>query len=87
MPAATMTSKGQTTIPAEVRRRLGLEAGDRIDFVEVAEDRFEIRPAHGSVGTLRGFLSQWAGPVTSERVSDDDEIMVAVTEADARDGQ
>lgn len=32
MPVATITSKGQVTIPLEVRRRLRLKAGDRIDF-------------------------------------------------------
>ena len=35
MPTATMTSKGQITIPIEVRKALGLDAGDKIDFVEI----------------------------------------------------
>ncbi len=29
---STLTSKGQITLPAELRRRWGLKAGDRIDF-------------------------------------------------------
>jgi len=29
---ATLTSKGQITLPAELRRRWGLKPGDRIDF-------------------------------------------------------
>ena len=33
MRDATLTSKGQVTIPAEVRRRLGLQPGDHIGFV------------------------------------------------------
>ena len=78
MPTATLTAKGQTTIPVEVRRRLGLEAGDRIDFVEVAADRYEIRPAHGSVRALSGFLADWGSP----RTADDDAIMAAVAESD-----
>ncbi len=34
MPAAIVTSKGQITIPKAVREALGVETGDRIDFVE-----------------------------------------------------
>ena len=30
--SATVTSKGQVTVPADIRRRLGLKAGDRLDF-------------------------------------------------------
>ncbi len=33
MQTSTLTSKGQVTIPAEVRRRLGLRAGDRVGFI------------------------------------------------------
>jgi AbrB family looped-hinge helix DNA binding protein len=33
MQTSTLTVKGQVTIPAEVRRRLGLNAGDRVAFV------------------------------------------------------
>jgi len=78
MPTATITSKGQTTIPAEVRRRLRLEPGDRLDFIEVADGRYELRPAHGSLRDLHGFLADWASP----RISDDDAIMAAVAQDD-----
>lgn len=33
MQASTLTSEWQVTIPAEVRRRLGLHPGDRVAFV------------------------------------------------------
>ncbi len=33
MQTSTLTSKGQVTIPAEVRRRPGLRAGDRVGFI------------------------------------------------------
>ncbi len=34
MASATLTSKGQLTVPKSVREALGLESGDRIEFVE-----------------------------------------------------
>ncbi len=36
---ATITSKGQITLPAELRRRWGLKAGDRINFALEDDDR------------------------------------------------
>ena len=42
MSAATITSKGQITIPADVRKALRVEAGDRVEFVEVESGRFEL---------------------------------------------
>jgi antitoxin PrlF len=30
--SATMTSKGQVTVPADIREKLGVKAGDRLDF-------------------------------------------------------
>jgi AbrB family looped-hinge helix DNA binding protein len=45
MPAATVTSKGQITIPARVRIALGLDAGDRVEFVKIEKGRFVIVPA------------------------------------------
>jgi len=33
MQTSTITSKGQVTIPAEMRKRLGLKAGDQVGFI------------------------------------------------------
>ena len=35
MTTATITSKGQVTIPKDVRTRLGIDTGDRVKFVEI----------------------------------------------------
>jgi antitoxin PrlF len=43
-PSSTISSKGQITVPLEIRNRLGLRAGDRVEFV-VENDRTTIRPA------------------------------------------
>lgn len=42
MARATVNRKGQTTVPAAVRRKLGLSPGDSIRFVQVAAGRFEL---------------------------------------------
>jgi AbrB family looped-hinge helix DNA binding protein len=33
MQTSTLTSKGQVTIPAEIRKKLGLEPGDQVGFI------------------------------------------------------
>ncbi len=56
MAAATLTSKGQITIPVQVRTALGVDAGDRIEFVEVGKGEFNIVAATRSVRELNGIL-------------------------------
>ena len=64
MPSATLTSKGQITIPAEVRAALGVNFGDRIDFIEVEKGRFVIVPATCSVQELKGIIPKPKKPVS-----------------------
>ncbi len=61
---ARITSKGQTTIPAEVRERLGLQTGDRIAFIEV-EQGYLLIPRNRPVETLFGSLAEFAIPATT----------------------
>jgi antitoxin PrlF len=42
MPKATVTSKGQVTLPKTVRDQLGLRTGDRISFGEVTGNKVTI---------------------------------------------
>jgi antitoxin PrlF len=56
MPAATLTTKGQITIPVEVRTALGIGAGDRLEFVEVAPGRYEVIAATRSITALKGLF-------------------------------
>jgi len=42
--SSSISSKGQVTVPQEIRNRLGLVAGDRVDFV-IEGDRTVIRPS------------------------------------------
>jgi AbrB family looped-hinge helix DNA binding protein len=57
MSAATVTSKGQITIPVAVREKLGVAAGDRVEFVEFAPGEFALRAATEDVRALRGAIS------------------------------
>lgn len=61
---ARISSKGQTTIPAEIRDRLGLQTGDRIAFVETAQGVLII-PRNRPVEVLFGALSEYAIPNTA----------------------
>ena len=45
MPSSTLTSKGQTTIPKEVREYLKLQSGDQIDFLIRPDGTVVLRPA------------------------------------------
>lgn len=56
MPSATLTSKGQITLPKAIRDRLRLGAGDRVDFVVTDEGTVVLRPATADVRELKGLL-------------------------------
>ena len=64
MSTATMTTKGQITIPAIVRAALGVEAGDRVEFVQVEPGRFELVAATHSIKELTGLVRRPALPVS-----------------------
>jgi len=70
MSTATITSKGQITIPILVRAALGVGAGDRVEFVQVEPGRFELVAATGSVVALKGLIRKPASPVTIEAMSE-----------------
>jgi antitoxin PrlF len=70
MAVATLTSKGQITIPSQVRHALGLEAGDRVEFVEQEKGQFAIIPATRSVQELKGlFRGKRSKPVSVEEMN------------------
>lgn len=56
MSTSTLTVKGQTTIPKNIRARLGLHPGDRIEYVEDADGRIVMIPATRHVDELAGML-------------------------------
>jgi antitoxin PrlF len=64
MSTATLTSKGQITLPQDVRRSLGVQAGDKLAFEPDGEGRFRISAVRKEVQALRGrFAGRVAEPV------------------------
>ena len=53
---ATLTSKGQTTIPKEIREGLGMKAGDRMTFTLMPDGTVVLRVKNGKVEDLAGML-------------------------------
>lgn len=58
MTAATLTSKGQLTLPKDVRAALGVGPGDRVDFVRMEDGNFAVSPATHSVKSLKGLIAK-----------------------------
>ncbi len=52
---STISSKGQVTVPQEIRLRLGLQTGDRVEFV-VEEERTVIRPARSEENPFKKYI-------------------------------
>ncbi len=68
---ATITSKGQTTIPAEVRRHLGVDVHDHLVFV--IEDNGSVSvvtPRFPTIASLRGIAGSLREPMTWHEMRD-----------------
>ena len=74
MAIATLTSKGQVTVPKSVRSVLHLHTGDKLDFLVVDEGVVEVRPVTRKVAEVFGCLESKAKepvalPEMKQRVS------------------
>lgn len=63
---ATLTSKGQITLPKPLRDRLHLNTGDRVEFLFGDDGRVELIPVSASVTRLKGMVPRPATPVSIE---------------------
>ena len=66
---STVTSKGQVTIPAEIRKHLNIKEGDKLSFV--IEDEGSVRveaPRYPNVAALRGAAGSLATPKSWEEM-------------------
>jgi antitoxin PrlF len=67
---ATLTSKGQTTIPKEIRESLGIKPGDRMTFTLMPDGTVVMRVKNGSMMRLAGALhKKGRKPVSIEKMS------------------
>ena len=69
MTTATLTSKGQITIPVQVRQALNVDTGDRVEFVEIEPGRYEFVAATGTVKQLKGMFVRSTKTVTIEEMN------------------
>ncbi len=56
MSEATVTSKGQITIPADIRTALGLTTGERVVFTQLPDGTTVMRAKRRSMTSLKGLL-------------------------------
>jgi antitoxin PrlF len=65
MPVSTLTTKGQTTVPKEVREALALEPGDKLSW-EVRGGRVAVTTERPSLLEFEGFIKNSSGDVVAE---------------------
>jgi len=71
LATATLTSKGQITMPQAVRQTLGLQAGDRVAFVADNAGGYKVVALRQDVKALRGrFAGRAKGPVSLDDMAD-----------------
>ena len=68
---ATLTSKGQITLPKEIRDRLGLDAGSMLDFQVLPDNTITARAVKPDARRRRGLLkSPHPEPLTVEQMDE-----------------
>ena len=71
MPTSTLTSKGQITIPREVRERLHLKTGSRVDFIVEASGQVVLKPLDRNFRSIRGIVrSRRKRPVSIKEMNE-----------------
>ena len=77
MDVAKVTSKGQITIPIDIRRRLGVKEGDKILFIE---EQGKIVMMNSSMEALRKAQSAFAGEAERLGLKDEQDVADLVNE-------
>ena len=66
--SAKITSKGQITLPSELRRELGVKPGDRVDFTRNKDGKVELVARTHRLEDLRGMLKYDGPPLSDEDI-------------------
>ena len=66
---ATLTSKGQITVPVEIRNQLGLQAGDRLDF-QMKDGKVELTKVTGSLDSFISTLPKAKRSFTTDQMNE-----------------
>ncbi|MBQ4649185.1 MAG: AbrB/MazE/SpoVT family DNA-binding domain-containing protein [Firmicutes bacterium] len=77
MELAKVTSKGQITIPVEIRRKLGVKTGDKILFVE---DGDKVVIINATIAALKEAQRQFAGEAERAGIKNEDDVMELIKE-------
>ena len=70
MPATTITTKGQVTIPKDIRQTLGVGPGDRVLFYRTEDGRVVVEPETVDIHTLKGMVKPKRRGVTVEEMNE-----------------
>ena len=77
MELAKVTSKGQVTIPVEIRRKLGIKNGDKVLFIE---ESGRVYMMNSSMDAFREAQRAFAGEAERVGIKDDDVVMAMIKE-------
>ncbi|MGD0631515.1 MAG: AbrB/MazE/SpoVT family DNA-binding domain-containing protein [Terracidiphilus sp.] len=82
MATAALTSKGQITVPISIRKKLGLQTGDQVLFIEREDGEILVRAKKGDLMDFYGMFKSSGKPATVEEM--DEAVGRYLTEDDAR---
>ena len=77
MELAKVTSKGQVTIPVEIRRKLGIKNGDKVLFIE---ESGRVYMMNSSMDALREAQRAFVGEAERVGLQDDNDVMAMIKE-------
>ncbi len=69
MSISTLTYKGQTTIPIQIRTYLGIHPGDKLEFFVDDDGRVVVIPLTADITKLKGMLSKPRKAVSLEEMN------------------